>query len=104
MSVLCRPRSAGGPGLESGQGQEADVEGRKATTIVEKSLDMAGTGPKGATNDRVGLDDEKVENRLFVKGAAEVVAQRCNRLKLENGRVIPITSVIRAQLDQKVGR
>ena len=51
----------------------------------------------------VTVNDEKIENRLFVKGAAEVVAQRCNRLKLENGRVVPITPVIRAQLDEKVG-
>ena len=58
MSVLCRPRGAGGTGSGGGD----------------------------------------VENRLFVKGAAEVVSQRCNRIKLEDGRVVPITPAIRAQL------
>ena len=55
------------------------------------------------SSDEKNEKNEKIENRLFVKGAAEVVSQRCNRLKLENGRIVPITPVIRAQLDEKVG-
>ena len=41
-------------------------------------------------------------NILFVKGAAEVVIRRCDRIKLENGKIIPITPSIRAQLDSKL--
>jgi magnesium-transporting ATPase (P-type) len=41
-------------------------------------------------------------NILFVKGAAEVVIRRCDRVKLEDGKIIPITPSIRAQLDSKL--
>ena len=41
-------------------------------------------------------------NILFVKGAAEVVIRRCDRVKLEDGKIIPITPSIRAQLDAKL--
>ena len=41
-------------------------------------------------------------NILFVKGAAEVVIRRCDRIKLENGKIISITPSIRAQLDSKL--
>jgi P-type Ca2+ transporter type 2C len=42
-------------------------------------------------------------SRLFVKGAAEVVLQRCNRIKLEeNGKIIQITPQIREIINQKI--
>ena len=41
-------------------------------------------------------------NILFVKGAAEVVIRRCDRVKLEDGKIIPITPSIRAKLDSKL--
>jgi Cation transport ATPase (P-type) len=41
-------------------------------------------------------------NVLFVKGAAEVLITRCNRIKLESGSVVSITPEIRAQLNSKL--
>jgi Cation transport ATPase (P-type) len=41
-------------------------------------------------------------NVLFVKGAAEVLITRCNRIKLESGRVVSITPLIREQLNSKL--
>jgi magnesium-transporting ATPase (P-type) len=48
-------------------------------------------------------EDSKVKykNVLFVKGASEMVAARCNRLKLEDGKIITITPSIRQQLLDK---
>ena len=38
---------------------------------------------------------------LFVKGASEMVAARCDRLQLEDGSIIPITAEIRKELMRK---
>jgi magnesium-transporting ATPase (P-type) len=37
-------------------------------------------------------------NRLFVKGAAELVVQRCNRVKLDSGRVVKMTHELRERV------
>lgn len=37
-------------------------------------------------------------NRVFTKGAAEVVLARCSRLKLEDGTVVPLIASVRSQL------
>jgi P-type Ca2+ transporter type 2C len=44
----------------------------------------------------------QASNRLFVKGAAEMVAARCNRIQLENGRVVSITSSMREEINNKI--
>ena len=36
------------------------------------------------------LPSRKSQNRLFVKGAAEVLVGRCNRVKLDDGTVVPL--------------
>ena len=41
-------------------------------------------------------------NRLMVKGAAEMMVNRCNRVKLEDGTIVVITPAIRAQIISKV--
>ena len=41
---------------------------------------------------------EVVQNRLFVKGAAEVLIQRCSKMKLEDGSIIQIDAEIRERL------
>jgi len=43
-----------------------------------------------------------VANVLFVKGAAECVLDRCNRLLLPDGKVVNITKEARAAVDQCV--
>jgi Ca2+-transporting ATPase len=41
-------------------------------------------------------------NRLMVKGAAEMMLSKCNRLKLEDGSVVPITIELRSRLEEKI--
>jgi magnesium-transporting ATPase (P-type) len=43
-------------------------------------------------------------NILFVKGAAEVLLDRCNKVKLEDGSIIPITDEMRSQIAAKIGK
>ena len=61
-----------------------------------KSMSVLCRPAAGASGASVSVD-----NVLFVKGAAEVVSLRCNRLKLEDGQVVPITPSIRLQLNEK---
>jgi Ca2+-transporting ATPase len=49
-----------------------------------------------------GTESKPVKNRLLVKGAAEVVLARCNRLKLEDGTVIPIDDHLRKEIEKKL--
>jgi len=44
---------------------------------------------------------KKRQNRLFVKGAAEMVTTRCSHIKLDDGSIIPITDKIRKDLNLK---
>jgi magnesium-transporting ATPase (P-type) len=48
----------------------------------------------------VGSQGDK-DNILFVKGAAEVLVERCNRVKLADGQIVPITSAVREKLRAK---
>ena len=41
-------------------------------------------------------------NRLFVKGAAELVVKRCNRVKLDSGEVVPLIGTLRTQVEQQI--
>jgi magnesium-transporting ATPase (P-type) len=45
---------------------------------------------------------ESESNVLFVKGAAEVLVERCSRIKLTDGSIVPITPDVREQLRRKV--
>jgi Ca2+-transporting ATPase len=47
-------------------------------------------------------EKSKIKNKLFVKGAAELVVKRCDRIKLEDGTIIPMDSKIRAQVEAKM--
>lgn len=40
------------------------------------------------------------KNVIFTKGAAEIVLSRCNRVKLENGKVVALTPLLRQKLVQ----
>lgn len=42
------------------------------------------------------------KNRLLVKGAAEIVSQRCNRVRLESGKVVKMSKELRAKVDAKI--
>lgn len=47
-------------------------------------------------------DNFSLENMLFVKGAAELVLERCTKLMLSNGNIVPITDSLRLHLEKKV--
>ena len=42
------------------------------------------------------------KNYLFVKGASEMVVSRCNRIQLEDGKIIEITPKIRQEIEIKL--
>ena len=71
---------------------------RKSMSVLCRSTDYEKEGVDGEKGSERGRD----RNRLFVKGAAEVVITRCNRIKLLDGRVIPITAEIRQALNSKL--
>jgi Ca2+-transporting ATPase len=45
-------------------------------------------------------DLRRGSNRIFAKGAAEIVLSQCNRVQLESGEVIPLTLNLRRKLQQ----
>ena len=55
-----------------------------------------------STDEEKEVEDSRDKNRLFVKGAAEVMITRCNRIKLDDGRVVAITPEIRKMLNAKL--
>lgn len=62
---------------------------RKSMSVLVRPKTVGGSKPS------------KINNILLVKGASEYVASRCNRVQLEDGRIIPITDEIRSQLSRK---
>ena len=64
---------------------------RKSMSVLCRSTDEEKEG-----------EDSRDRNRLFVKGAAEVMITRCNRVKLDDGRVVAITPDIRKMLNAKL--
>jgi P-type Ca2+ transporter type 2C len=44
----------------------------------------------------------KIQNRLFVKGAPNLLLERCTHVKLRNGSVIKITSTLRRSMEQRL--
>lgn len=64
---------------------------RKSMSVLCRSVGEEKEGEEG-----------RDKNRLFVKGAAEVVITRCNRIKLDDGRLIAITPEIRQMLNAKL--
>ena len=108
MSVLCRVvegvkgvKGANDEGEGQGERRDRDegVEGEDEDSDIEVE-DGEEEGEVGERGE--GLKDTRDKNRLFVKGAAEVLITRCNRLKLSDGRVVPITDEIRAMLNSKI--
>lgn len=49
-----------------------------------------------------GAESSSYMNRLLVKGAAEVLVERCNFVKLDNGLVVPISAPIRRAINAKI--
>lgn len=64
-----------------------------------KSMSVLCQTKIGADGNIISL--KKRQNRLFVKGAAEMVTARCGYIKLEDGHIIPITDKIRQDLNFK---
>ena len=110
MSVLCRVLESrpkvrgndygyGGGLLSENQRKMSDTN----NDIGRDSVREGGGGKREEGREEVeGVKDN--QNILLVKGAAEVVILRCNRIKLEDGRVVPITPKIREQLDLKLNQ
>jgi Ca2+-transporting ATPase len=44
----------------------------------------------------------RVQNMLLVKGAAELVLERCSKIMLEDGSIVPITSEVRLSLEEQI--
>ena len=42
-------------------------------------------------------------NVLLVKGAADMVVKRCNRLQLEDGMIVPISKEMRTSIEAELG-
>lgn len=70
---------------------------RKSMSVLVRRAPQAGEAARN-DNDNSGPS----ENILFVKGAAEMVVARCNRMKLEDGTVVPISASMREQLISKL--
>ena len=63
--------------------------------VQDNSRGMSGSGGSSPIT-------TKVSNRLFVKGAAELVVNRCSRVKLDSGKVVPLKGVLRHQVESKI--
>ena len=61
--------------------------GRKSMSVL-----MSGTGNNSNTN------------VLYCKGAPESVLKRCNRIRLRNGKDVPLTAEVRAQINEHVNK
>jgi magnesium-transporting ATPase (P-type) len=77
MSVLCRPRD----------------------TTTATGTDTGGNIHKNKSN-KSKNDANKVQNKLLVKGAAEMVLDKCAWVKLEDGQVHAITTDMRRAIGQ----
>ena len=47
-------------------------------------------------------NDDQQRNRLFVKGAAEILIDRCSKVQLGGGTVIKLNDDLRAQITQQI--
>ena len=47
--------------------------------------------------------DESGQNVLMVKGAAEVILSKCQRVQVEDGSIVPISEELRTRLSTKIG-
>ena len=84
MSVICTP-STGTPGV--GSAVPAGATPRRSSRLA--SLLSYGSNSSGGSSGA---------NVLFVKGAAECVLQRCTKVMLADGSVVPLDSSARDEL------
>ena len=88
MSVLCSPTTS----LSLSSSGSASSASSTATSPDECDGDEDGNdGGRSTTT-----------TRLFVKGAPGPLLRRCVRVKLRNGRVLPLTPEIREKLEDAV--
>ena len=92
MSVLVRPRPSFSP--SSQQLRQPGGSGGSSDSVSDGNP----VASDGWEQEEVG---GAVDNYLFVKGAAEILAQRCNRVQLEDGSVVALTPEMRAELMEK---
>ena len=72
---------------------------RKSMSVLVKCLsdqlcDDDDKGNKGNSKNNIDRDLLPT-NYLFVKGASEMIIQRCNRIQLENGKIIKLTDELK---------
>lgn len=88
MSVICAPASGAGVTASAAVGATPRRSGRLASLLSRTSSEGGSSGG----------------NVLFVKGAAECVLQRCTRVMLADGSIVPLTDAARAELHQLLDR
>jgi magnesium-transporting ATPase (P-type) len=72
---------------------ELDRNRKSMSVLCSPSEDDSGSNNSGQSK----------KNVLLAKGAAEVLLDRCNRVKLEDGTIVPISPTMRAQIADKIG-
>lgn len=69
---------------------------RKSMSVLVRPLTSAGSVPSSPES------SGKIHNMLLVKGAAELLLERCSRIMLEDGSILPITADLRHALELEV--
>eukprot|EP01040_Poterioochromonas_malhamensis_P004158 gene4158-4451_t len=69
---------------------------RKSMSVLVRPLTSAGSVPSSPET------SGKIHNMLLVKGAAELLLERCSRIMLEDGSILPITADLRHALELEV--
>ena len=90
MSVLCSPKTS----LSLSLSAFASAASSAAMSPDECDGNEDGNGNDGGRS--------TTTTRLFVKGAPGPLLRRCVRVKLRNGRVLPLTPEIREKLEDAV--
>ena len=84
MSVICTPASGAGVTTSAAVGATPRRSGRLASLLSRTSSEGGSSGG----------------NVLFVKGAAECVLQRCTRVMLADGSIVPMSAAARTELQE----
>ena len=66
---------------------------RKSMGVLVRDISKGNNGSSSGSSNR---------NRLLVKGAAELVVKRCNRVKLDSGAIVRLTGALRVEVEEKI--
>ena len=73
---------------------------RKAT--LEFNRDRKSMSVLVDVSNPMGKTDNKVRNRLFVKGASNLLLERCAHVKYRDGSVVKLTGALRREIQNKL--